>query len=77
MLLRRNIVIDVETAQLVAAAVQAALKAGALPGRRAGARVFPVPIASRCSDNGSRRARHLVRLRPSRLAASWIACGIR
>jgi hypothetical protein len=28
MLLRRNIVIDVETAQLVAAAVQAALQAG-------------------------------------------------
>jgi hypothetical protein len=30
-LLRRNIVIDAETAQLVAAAVQAALQAGALP----------------------------------------------
>ena len=35
-LLRRNIVIDAETAQLVAAAVQAALQAGALtrPPRR-------------------------------------------
>ncbi len=33
-LLRRNIVIDAETAQLVAAAVQAALQAGA-PSRRA------------------------------------------
>jgi hypothetical protein len=39
-LLRRNIAIDAETAQLVAAAVQAALRAGA-----------PVrPSASRCSD---------------------------
>jgi len=36
MLLRRNIVIDAETAQLVAAAVQAALQAGApsRPARR-------------------------------------------
>jgi hypothetical protein len=52
-LLRRNIVIDAETAQLVAAAVQAALQAGApsRPPRRA--RVVPPPIASRCSDSGS------------------------
>jgi len=33
-LLRRNIVIDAETAQLVAAAVQTALQAVAPPGRR-------------------------------------------
>jgi hypothetical protein len=32
-LLRRNIVIDAETAQLVAAAVQAALRAGTPPSR--------------------------------------------
>jgi hypothetical protein len=52
-LLRRNIVIDAETARLVAAAVQAALQAGApaRPPRRA--RVFPLPTASRCSDTGS------------------------
>ncbi len=37
-LLRRNIVIDAETAQLVVAAVQAALQAGAPP-RPAGPRV--------------------------------------
>ena len=49
-LLRRNIAIDEETAQIVAAAVQAALQTGAPPGRRAGARVFPPPTASRCSD---------------------------
>jgi hypothetical protein len=54
-LLRRNIVIDAETAQLLAAAVQAALQAVRLPGRRAGARVFARPIASRCSDKGSCR----------------------
>jgi hypothetical protein len=40
-LLRRNIVIDAETAQLVAAAVQAALQTGTPPGGRAGARGFP------------------------------------
>ena len=45
-LLRRNIAIDPETAQLVADAVQAAL----LPGRRADARTAPPPAASRCSD---------------------------
>ena len=39
-LLRRNIAIDAETAQLVADAVQDALQAGTPPGRRAGARVF-------------------------------------
>jgi hypothetical protein len=50
-LLRRNIVIDAETAQLVAAAVQAALQAGRRPGR-AGARVSPPPVASRCPDDG-------------------------
>ena len=48
-LLRRNIVVDAETAQLVAAAVQAALQAG----RRAEARVSPPPAASRCSDMAS------------------------
>ena len=48
-LLRRNIVIDAETAQLVAAAVQAALQADA-PGCPADARVFPSATASRCSD---------------------------
>ena len=35
-LLRRNIAIDAETAQLVAAAVQAALQSVRPPGRRAG-----------------------------------------
>jgi hypothetical protein len=50
MLLRRNIAVDAETAQLVAAAVQAALQADAPTGRRAGVRVFPPPTASRCSD---------------------------
>jgi hypothetical protein len=49
-LLRRNIVIDAETAQLVAAAVQAALQTGTPPGHCAGARVFPPPTANRCSD---------------------------
>ena len=49
-LLRRNIAIDPETAQLVAAAVQAALQAGRPPGRRAGTGVSPPPTASRCSD---------------------------
>ncbi len=49
-LLRRNIAIDTETAQLVAAAVQAALSASTPPGRRAEARVFLPPTASRCSD---------------------------
>ena len=56
-LLRRNIVIDAETAQLVAAAVQAALQAGA-PSRPSGrARVFPPRIASRCPDTGFALAR--------------------
>ena len=51
-LLRRNIAIDAETAQLVAAAVQAALQAGApLPAASPGARAFPAPAASRCSDH--------------------------
>ena len=40
-LLRRNIAIDAETAQLVANAVQAALRAGAPSRRRADAGVFP------------------------------------
>jgi len=43
MLLRRNIVIDAETAQIVAAAVQAALQAGA-PSRPPG-RARRVPAA--------------------------------
>ena len=52
-LLRRNIAVDTETAQLVAAAVQAALQADAPPGRRAAARALPPPAASRCSDLAS------------------------
>ncbi len=50
MLLRRNIAIDPETAQLVADAVQAALQAGTPPGRRAAAGVLAPSAASRCSD---------------------------
>jgi hypothetical protein len=50
-LLRRNIVIDAETAQLVAAAVQTALQAVAPPAVGADARAFlPPTTASRCSD---------------------------
>ena len=52
-LLRRNLVIDAETAQLVSAAVQAALRAGAPSRRRAGADVDPLPTASRSSDGRS------------------------
>ena len=68
-LLRRNIAIDAETAQLVADAVQAALRAGAPsrpprpPGRRALPAAAPAPA---CSPR---------RLRPSVLTwqarASW------
>jgi hypothetical protein len=49
-LLRRNITIDAETAQLVADAVQAALQAGApsRPPRRR--RRVPPPAAPPCSD---------------------------
>ena len=49
-LLRRNIAIDAETAQLVADAVQAALRAGppARPPRRR--RRVPRPAAPLCSD---------------------------
>ena len=49
-LLRRNIAIDAETAQLVADAVQAALRAGApsRPPRRR--RRVPPPTAPLCSD---------------------------
>ena len=49
-LLRRNIAIDAETAQLVANAVQAALRAGApsRPPRRR--RRVPPPAAPPCSD---------------------------
>ena len=49
-LLRRNIAVDAETAQLVAAAVQAVLRADthSRPPRR-GPR-GPAPSASRCSD---------------------------
>jgi len=50
-LLRRNIAVDAETAQLVAAAVQAALQPGAPSRRPAAARVFPAPAASRCPDH--------------------------
>jgi hypothetical protein len=45
-LLRRNIAIDAETAQLVAAAVQAALEPGMYSGRHAGVRAFPPPAAN-------------------------------
>ena len=45
-LLRRNIAIDAETAQLVAAAVQAALELGMYSGRHAGVRAFPPPAAN-------------------------------
>ena len=48
-LLRRNIAIDAETAQLVADAVQAALQAGAPPAARRRRRVPPA-TASPCSD---------------------------
>ena len=51
-LLRRNIVIDAETAQLVVAVVQAALQPGA-PALLAGTGVFPLLIASRCSNVAS------------------------
>ena len=54
-LLRRNIVIDAETAQVVAAAVQAALQAGGPPSRRADARILPPPTASPCSDGAATR----------------------
>ena len=50
-LLRRNIAVDAETAQLVAAAVQAALQAGTpsrLPRRRLR---IPLPTANRCTDS--------------------------
>ena len=45
MLPRRNIAIDAETAQLVAAAVHAALQPVRPPGDPAGARVFPAPAS--------------------------------
>ena len=49
-LLRRNIAIDAETAQLVADAVQAALRAGA-PSRPPRPRLrVPPPTAPLCSD---------------------------
>ena len=48
-LLRRNIAIDAETAQLVADAVQAALRAGA-PSRPRRRRRVPPPAAPLCSD---------------------------
>jgi hypothetical protein len=44
---RRNIAVDAETAQIVAA-----VQAGAPPGRPADARAFP-PAASRCCDLAS------------------------
>jgi hypothetical protein len=52
-LLRRNIAINAETAQLVADAVQAALQPAVPPGHRADARVAPPRAASRCSDPGT------------------------
>ena len=48
-LLRRNIAVDAETAQLVAAA-RPRSRPRRPPSRRAGARTFPPPAASRCSD---------------------------
>jgi hypothetical protein len=50
-LLRRNIAIDAETAQLVADAVQAAPSPPRPPGHHADARAAPPPAASRCSDS--------------------------
>ena len=50
MLLRRNIAIDTETAQLVADAVQAALRTDAPSRPHVGAGVFPPPAAPPCSD---------------------------
>ena len=49
-LLRRNIAVDAETAQLVANAVQATLAPPRPPGRRANAGVFRPPTAPPCSD---------------------------
>jgi hypothetical protein len=49
-LLRRNIVIDAETAQLVAAPSRRRFRPVRPPGHRAEDRAFLLPIASRCSD---------------------------
>ena len=54
---RRNIAIDAETAQLVAAAAQTALRAVRPPGSRAEGRVFLPPAASGCSDTAAAMAR--------------------
>jgi hypothetical protein len=55
-LLRRNIVIDTETAQLVPEAPPSRRRFRAVhpPGRRDEARAFLLPIASRCSDAPTR-----------------------
>ena len=49
-LLRRNIAIDAETAQIVADASRPRSAPVRPPGRRGSARVFPPSTASRCSD---------------------------
>ena len=49
-LLRRNIAIDTETAQLVAAAVQAVLQPAAPSRHHTAGRAGLPPAASRCSD---------------------------
>ncbi len=54
MLLRRNIAIDAETAQLIADAVRAVLQAPRPPGHHAGGRAPRPPAASRCSDRCNR-----------------------
>ena len=53
MLLRQNIAIDAETAQLVGRRRPGRSRPVRRPGRRARADPFPPPIASCCSDNGS------------------------
>ena len=61
-LLRRNIAIDAETAQLVADAVQAALQTVHPPGRHAEARAGPLPTRrSRTWWMAVRRRRHMRR----------------
>ena len=52
-LLRRNIVIDARPRGSSPPPSRPRSRRVRLPGRRAGPGVFPRPIASRCSDNGS------------------------
>jgi hypothetical protein len=60
-LLRRNIAVDAETAQLVADAVRPRSSPPRPPGRHAGAGAAPPPAASRCSDPGTGARRPGVR----------------